>query len=42
MAKKLAVGRRKRAMAGKSSASKRELIAAGKKPGKPRIVKRPA
>ena len=41
MAKKLAVGRRKKAMAGKPSATKRELIEAGRKPRKTRTVKRP-
>jgi hypothetical protein len=41
MAKKLAVGRRKQAMAGKPSATKRELIEAGKKPRKRKPVTRP-
>jgi hypothetical protein len=40
MAKKLAVGRRKRAMAGKASATKRELIEAGTKKLPAKIVKK--
>jgi hypothetical protein len=41
VAKKLAVGRRKRAMEGKAIASKRELVDAGKKPPRRKVSRKP-
>lgn len=41
VAKKLAVGRRKKGMEGKAVASKRELVEAGRKPPRPKVPRKP-